>query len=230
MKIALHVVATGRYVEFVPPIVESAKQFFLTDHDVRVLVRTERPVPGTEHVQGGWAPWPLPTLLKYHYLSEIGDRLAEFDYVFQMDADMYFVGDVGNEILADRVGAQHSAFYDKPRDQFTYETRSDSRACVRPDEGTHYFQATFFGGRLAPFMEMVEELRRWTEEDLNNRMIPIWFDESYLNRYFIDHPPFVLSPSYCFPRKVCASWNLKFEPKIVAIFDKDAGALHQRPF
>ena len=67
---------------------------------------------------------------------------------------------------------------------------------------------------------MVGQLATNVNRDLHKNHIAVWHDESHLNRYFIDHPPKTLSPSYSYPERL----KLPF-PKIILALDKNHGEM-----
>jgi hypothetical protein len=118
------------------------------------------------------------------------------------------------------VGVRHPGFHASERSAYTYEPKSISTACVAPSEGKAYYCGGVKGGTSTAFLAMAEQLAANVNQDLRNNHIALWHDESHLNRYFVDHPPKTLSPSYCYPEK----WQLPF-PKIVLALDKDHGEI-----
>lgn len=77
--------------------------------------------------------------------------------------------------------------------------RKNSRACVTYIPlGYHYKQGCLWGGKSNFFISMVRTLAEYTRLDLKDGIIPKWNDESYLNRFFIDHYNEVYSiPEIC---------------------------------
>lgn len=226
-KIGLVVIATNKYIKFVKPLLESVKKHFLVGQDVQMMLFTNHnsrsagfedyPESEITFFHQDHIPWPGSTLFRYNIFHQAKKHLAEKDYIFYCDADMLFVGDVGAEVLSDRVGTIHPGFYDKPREAFTYETKTSSRAAVAPSEGTVYYAGGFNGGTSIEYIRMCEVLSEKIADDYKRGVIAVWHDESHLNRYFIDNPPTVsLSPSYCYPE----SWLIPFEKRLLAL-DKD---------
>ena len=82
-----------------------------------------------------------------------------------------------------------------------YETNEKSTAYVGEDEGDYYYIGAFWGGRTPEVLQMSATLHRNVEQDLSWGHVARWHDESYLNRYFIDHPPEILSPGFCHPER-----------------------------
>ena len=60
---------------------------------------------------------------------------------------------------------------------------------------------------------MCKELDRRTEQDIRNGVVPLWHDESQLNRYAAEHTGSyrLLPPTYWYPE----GWQMQFEQKII---------------
>jgi len=218
-KIGILCIATNKYIRYVEPLWNSAKQHFLNGHELSMFVFTNQPdaPTGTTRIQHEHAPWPAPTLMRYHTFMKSADLLAQQDYLFYSDADMLFVDTVGDEVLGDLVATTHPGFYNKPRREWTYETRPESAAYIAPTEGTAYFAGGFNGGKPAKFLEMASACTAMVDHDAALGITPIWHDESCMNRWLSRHPPTtVLTPSYCYPE----SWSLPFKKRLLAL-DKD---------
>lgn len=226
-KIGMVVIATNKYTQFIPPLMKSAQRFFMPGHDVRMFVFTDGTVPPhpmITRIEQEHMPWPHTTLQRYNIFHKHREQLSEMDYLFYSDADMRFVATVGDEILPDTdtglVGTEHPGFYGGR--QGTYETNPLSMAYVVPGKAKTYYAGGFNGGTSQAFLKMAEYIAGNVTTDLNNDIIAIWHDESHMNRYFIDHPPKTLSPSYCYPE----SWNIPFEKKLLAL-DKNHGDIRK---
>lgn len=226
MKIALCVIATGRYLEFVEPLWLSAQQFFLPLHERTLFVFTDQPhsIPAEGvAVAIKHEPWPGPTLHRYASLLQAKERLLPFDYMFMTDADMRFVGRVDEEIFGAITATLHPGFYQVPPNAFTYERREVSTAFISDASGSRYFCGGFQGGAAATYLEAVAELGRRIEQDSERGITAVWHDESHWNCYLAERTPdVILSPSYCFPE----GWGLPFEPKLLALH-KDHSAYRQ---
>jgi len=125
-KIGLLVIATGKYLEFVPPLYQSAKRFFFTGHSVEFFLFTNHSsadysLESKDVTRIGIKdePWPYPTLKRYNYFTEHRDCFSDLDFLFYCDADMRFVAAVGEEILPNEserlVGVEHPGFCLMPR-------------------------------------------------------------------------------------------------------------------
>jgi Glycosyltransferase family 6 len=118
MRVALVAIATNKYLDLVLNMLKSASEHFMRGHDVGYILFTNRDddprlreIANLVAVHCEHTPWPGPALQRYRLLASQAQRLTTFDYVFYVDADMEFVGDVGNEVLGTLVGTRHPFFY-----------------------------------------------------------------------------------------------------------------------
>lgn len=220
-NIGLLIVATGKYIDFVPPLIESARTYFCTKHRVTYFVFTDGklpPAPDTIVLHHLLLGWPYDALCKNFAHLAHRDQLMQMDYIFVSDADMLFVSPVDDEILSERVGVLHAAFVGKSG---TPETRRESTAFIDVEEKHPYYAAGFYGGTTASFLKMAQVIKANIESDLQHNIIALWHDESHLNRYFVDNPPTcVLSPSYCYPGVPVHAlmWGVShLKPKLIAL-------------
>ncbi len=213
-KVAVCVMATGSFNASAQSLIESGRRFFCLNHDVTYFVFTDgTQVPQAKDVVKVEQPhlgWPYDTLKRFHIYDTHATLFENFDYIFSIDANMVFVAPVGEEILSDLVATQHPAFLKK---RGAYENKKTSSAYVGPQEGVYYFTGRFYGGTKLEFFQLLKTVKNHVDIDLAKNYIARWHDESYLNRYFIDHPPTrILNPSYCYPE----DWQLEFPKKMVA--------------
>lgn len=229
-RIGLLIVATGKYISFVPPLIDSARKYFCPDHHVTYFVFTDGQLPPAddtvvlEHQKMGW---PYDTMMRCFAYDYYADYFADMDYLFACDADMLFVDYMRDEILGDRVGTIHPGFFGK---HGTYETRPECTAYVAPGEGSYYFAGGFHGGTREEFLKLARTMKQNIEQDAQCNIIAVWHDESHLNRYFIDNvPTIVLTPAYCYPGHLgkARAWGIAFlTPKLLAL-EKDHAAFRQ---
>lgn len=220
-KVGLISIATGKYISLLPSLMTSARGRFLPKHEVQHLVFSNHPpLPGLDQ-NAGWfpiphLPWPLVTLLRYHYILQQEDWLLDhFDYLYYLDVDMRIEDIVGDEILGELVAVQHPCFWDKPASKCPFERRPQSSACVYAFCGNEkYHQGSFQGGRTEHWLGAARTIRDRINRDLDNRVIAIWHDESHWNKVLTETPPAVsLSPAYSYPEAM----QLPFPRKITAL-------------
>lgn len=216
-SVALLIMATGKYVEFVPRLLKSADTYFLPGHKVTYFVFTNGTVvedfKNLKIVPQEQLGWPYDTMMRFETYYKHRDLFLDYDYIYCLDADMAFVDTVGDEILADLVGTLQPNYLFDPK---PYETHCLSTACINRGEGKYYFAGAFYGGKRDEVLKLLEKTSTNITIDLARGVIASVHDESHLNRYFIDHEPsLVLNPSYCH----FESWHSPYPKKIVA-FDK----------
>jgi len=114
MRIAFVIVATNKYIQFAPPLIDSIHKHFLKDTDKDYFVFTnvmDHELPHeAKKVQILPKGWPGDSYYRYHYFLSIREDLEKYDYIYYLDADMKVVGDVGEEVLTDLLGIQHPWF------------------------------------------------------------------------------------------------------------------------
>lgn len=221
-KIAFVAIATNKYINFLDNLLTSADEYFLINNHVEYIVLTNNNKKintkrKLNFLKIEHEPWPAPTLKRYDYFYQYFEYLRTFDYIFYCDADMKFVDFVDVSILGDLVGTLHPGFFNSNPYNFTYERNPNSKAYVPYGQGLCYYAGGFNGGNSDTFLKMAKTIFEWKKIDESNNIIPVWHDESYMNRYMIDNPPSnILSPSYCYPE----SWNIPFK-KILLALDKN---------
>lgn len=222
-KVGLLIVATGRYVTFIEPLIRSAEQHFLKNHQRYFFVFTDHvdQVCKQDNVIAIYQKklgWPYDSMFRCSMYYSNRDLYNDIDFLYACDSDMRFVDTVGDEILGDLVATQHPGYVGQ---RGTYEMNSQSLAYVAPREGTCYFAGGFYGGKRDEFIELNKTIFERIQIDLGHGIMPVWHDESHLNRYLIDHKPTViLTPSYCYPE----SWRLNYHPRLLAL-DKNHAAI-----
>jgi histo-blood group ABO system transferase len=214
-KVGVIIIATNKYISFIPQLYQSIKDNFLKRHDVKVYVLTDQPtVPdGVIRIPFEHRPWPYSTLMRFSGFIQNQHYFSDRDYLFYIDADTRVI-DVGEEILSERVGTIHPGWYYRKPIELCYERNPISTAYIKPGDGQYYYFGTFFGGSRNEFLKMSAILKDNVEKDLAKDFIAVWHDESHMNRYFVDNPPTnSLHPGYGYPE----SWNIPYPRKILAL-------------
>ncbi len=70
MKVVVAILATQKYVAFLPALTASLRKRFLTSHQVDIAIMTDAPdVPeGCIRLEGIHGKWPFPTLHRYRQI------------------------------------------------------------------------------------------------------------------------------------------------------------------
>lgn len=238
-KIAvLTICLNAPYHPYLGRMVESARKFFLKGHDVDYFSWTDMPegsVPGIKTFPTEPFPWPIPTLKRYDLFLQQGELLKDYDFLFYIDADMEFVGKVGDEILGDDLTCARHPMYDVDLKYIPpYEPNEKSTSYIpRPGRIVEadgkkrfiplYAAGGFQGGRSDSFIKAMRAMKAMIDEDFANNYIPVWNDETAWNKYLFNNPPSItLSPSYVYPDSLVRSyyhkvWGRSYVPKLVTI-------------
>jgi histo-blood group ABO system transferase len=192
MKICLNLIATGRYVDFLGTIIESAEKNFFPENDVHYIIHTDctdRDFPQNSIINKiEFEPWPNPTLKRFHYFLMKEKEILESDFSFYVDVDSLFVNQVTIQLseISGMLPTLHPGFYNRVG---TPERNPVSKAYIPRGANNLYFCGGFFGGDSVSFVEMSKIIRSNIDEDLNRGIIAIWHDESHLNHYLFHNPP-----------------------------------------
>ena len=220
MKVGLLIIATNKYIQFLQPLISSADDFFLKDQEVTYFVFSNQDIQieanrNVVRIDVDHKEWPWMTLGRYKIFTNNSEELSKMDYLYYCDVDMRFVGDVGDEILSERVATQHPGYFGR---RGTPETNRLSLACVFQHEEMQYFAGGFNGGTSNEYLKMSKHISNNIDIDYSNGLIAIWHDESHINRYFIDNTPTkILDPSYC----CVESWlDCPFGRRLLALIKK----------
>jgi histo-blood group ABO system transferase len=229
--VSINIIATNKYVNFLPALIKSIDRFLFKDSKILIVVHTNSNIDkinsgsdrikilknGIEH-----EPWPFTTLKRFHYFNKAKDIIKKSDYSFYIDADSLFIGDIREEFLPERgmVGTIHPCLF---LDNGTPERNPNSKAFISFSENNRYFCGGFFGGDSESFLEMSEKISSNIDEDLSKEIIAIWHDESHINRFFLDNPPkSTMEP----PFAVAESLTRRYESSKILFLDKELKGGH----
>jgi len=225
-KVALCIVATGKYTDFAKQLIKSAERFFLPKHDVTYILFSDMQIelPHTILIYQAHQSWPFSTLLRFEMYAKQQKLLSSFDYIFAIDADMLFVSRIGDEILHELVATLHPGFAVARKNIFPFfDSNALSKAYIPSyKRNSPYFAGALFGGAQRQFLNLIETCSKNIQEDLELKIIAKYHDESHLNWYFRENRPTkILSPSYCYTSsEEKAKQRLihrKFKPKILCL-------------
>jgi len=226
--VGLIMIATGKYDRFIQGMISSADNYFLNDYDVSYYIFTDsnaeivsrRPVIKIpiEH-----RPFPYASMDRFKHFTQHADKFVQEEYLFYVDVDCLFVDTVNNAIIEQLVGVRHCGHLDGSG---PFENNTKSTSYIEPAKRKFYYGGGFSGGKREQYLELAKWCSEALEEDQKNGIIPIYHDESILNKYFADHPPTLnLSPSYHYPQTDIERYKTKWgghnwQPKIL-LLDKD---------
>jgi len=236
MKIAINIIATAGYKKYLKPLIQSAEKYFLPGIEKTYFLYTDLVAPfdlpgiKSHFIQIEHQPWPLVTLHRYHYISnyflnEYPGYKNVFDYIFYVDADALFVYPAGTEILPlsgfgpGMIAVEHCQHVCGDSDKFPFERNYNSCAYIPTGTPATYYGGGFVGGDIGTFISAASWMAMCIDTDKKSGIIPVFHDESILNKYLHINPPAVkLSPSYHWPEFAGADGNLN--PYIAGLWQK----------
>lgn len=230
MRIGILYICTGKYDIFWKGFYLSAERYFMNSSPYTreyyvftdsISLYGEEENKHIHKIKQQNLGWPDNTLKRFHVFLKIKQQLEqETDYLFFCNANLLFKSPVDSEILPSNdsnglVGTLHPGFYESSNKEFTYERRMNSSAYIPEGIGEYYYAGGFSGGCTKAYLQLCETIKSWIDIDESNNIVAIWHDESQINKYFINNPPYTLSPAYLYPE----GWSIPFN-EIIIIRDK----------
>ena len=130
--------------------------------------------------------WPCNSLLRFKMFCRIKDRLSVNDYLFFFNANAKIVTPVtAQEILP--MDEDFSALcIETDPEKMSHERRPESAACVPLGSTKYYYSGALNGGKVQPYLILLESCNTIVDTDLRNGIMPIWHDESVINKFLSD--------------------------------------------
>lgn len=233
MKIAFLLIGTNKYLKLARNCADSLmRQVQIPDCKVTCHIFTNIPKlhmfhDPYEYHHVDHNPWPLVTLLRYQYFCQYATGLVDYDYIYYIDADMEAVAPIGNEILGNLVACEHPGLWGRPGKAQPYERNQHSAAFIDPQlYYNNYYFGALQGGKRENFLKMCDTLRQWINEDLSKNFIPVWHDESMMNKYMMENPPDVILNRFEFAH--VEKWFGSATEKVkIRTLEKDHAAIRQ---
>ena len=227
-SVGLMLIATGKYHHFIQGLIASADNYFLNEPKCAVTyyiftdkhqeIRSRRPVV---QLPIDHRPFPFASMDRFRHFTNYADSLISQNYLYYVDVDCQFVDYVSREILGNLVGVRHCGFINR---EGPYEPNPLSNFYVENlKKYKWYFGGGFSGGRTGSYLELSKWCADTIDKDIDSGIVPIWHDETAINRYFLDHEPdVVLTPSYHFPQSNLDRYKIiwgenRYLPKIVLL-------------
>ena len=233
MKVNLCIIATAKYIKFLPKLIESVQAHWMHDMvtDIHIFtnridacklllsqVNYQKGIIEFHEVDHG--PWPHATLYRYHFFKKHHTKLTG-NYIFYIDADTIITSPITKAILSPRTVVRHCGYVNGGG---TFETRKESMSYVPMSERILYCGGGFWGMDRINFLTFIDKATEMINIDLAAGIMPIWHDESVLNCYMSKAKPIkVLSPAYHYPEsnpRIWGSWPEQYPCKIL-LLNKD---------
>lgn len=216
-SIGLLLIATGKYDKFIQGMISSADKYFLNDKfNVTYYVFSDKTSPAQskreivytniEHKQ-----FPFASMDRFKHFTTYSNKFNKEDYLYYVDVDCLFVDNVGEEIIGDLVGVKHCGYLNA---QGPYEPNQNSSLYADPSKYKHYFGGGFSGGKKEKYLDLSKWCYDRIEEDVSKGIMPVWHDETALNRYFsIIEPTVILDPGYHYPQSNIGHYQALWAPE-----------------
>lgn len=229
-SIGILYISTGQYTIFWENFYKSFEKFFLLDMEKHYYVFTDAEHifdddnPRVHLISQEVLPWPLPTLLKFHYFLKIEHQLKQHDYLYQSNGPIECLQEVKKDDFLPResegeklIFTIHPGYYKKKKWKYPYDRNEESMAYVPYNIGEKYVFGAMNGGTSEAYIQMMHTLDAQIMADLNHGIIARFHDESYINRYLIDCDGYRLLPSsYAYPSGMVIP-----EEKYIVCIDKE---------
>lgn len=230
-SIGLLLIATNKYSRFLQGMISSADKYFMNGpynvtyyvfSDQQNLLRSNREII---QIPIDHRPFPFASMDRFKHFTNNADKLSKEDYLYYVDVDCLFVDNVSSEILGNLTGVRHCGYMNS---QGPFETNRNSCLYLEPSNYKFYFGGGFSGGKRQNYLELSQWCSTMIDKDVANGVIPVWHDETALNRYFATTPPdVVLTPSYHYPQSNVSFYKKMwvpndYPPKII-LLDKNHG-------
>ncbi|MEG0025182.1 MAG: hypothetical protein RR719_07560 [Akkermansia sp.] len=142
--------------------------------------------------------FPMAVLMKFEHLLDI-IKTTNYEFYFHFDADLAVVQDIQEWVFCKPfVCVRHS--YLTPNSPNVVEQNKKSCAFmdVLPE---NHFQSAIFGGLRSEMVELCKTCSAMIDRDLSHRLVALWHDESYLNKFIHEKfsdllPPGTLDRKY----------------------------------
>ena len=210
MNVGIICLANGPYSIFIDNLIKSCEEKFLIKHKKHYFIITDSEFEYEDQENVTTIPkirngWPLDCLLRPQYSLELEEQLKDFDYTYFFNANMSIYSEITEDILPNNsglVGIEHPHYTHRNNLLFTYDRNSNTKAFIPLGEGLIYYQACLWGGTTKEFIKLSKTINEWVNEDLIKGVEPLWLDESYLNKYFLQNPPKTLPSYYAWPSSI----------------------------
>lgn len=231
-KIAILYICTGRYSVYWKKFYKYVEKNLLPNSDKHYFIFTDNKkilASKNKNIHAYYQQveqWPFPTLKRFEYFLKAKEELLGYDFVIFMNGNLIVKKTISEEEFLPQNKQKlfvtlHPGFYNKKPSEFTYDRNPDCSAYIEEGKGYCYFAGGLNGGIANEFIKMCEILYTNINTDLKENIIPIWHDESQINKYMLEYNDDykILSPAYLYPE----NWNIPFEKKIIVLDKKKKG-------
>lgn len=227
-KVGILYICTGPYSLFWEDFYDSFSENFLNDSELHFFIFSDKDIDFKDKKNIHFEkipnlPWPLITLLRFHFFLSIEACISEMDYLVFFNANLTCTEKVIEEDFLPNSDEKlsfcsHPGYYNKKNIFVPCERNKKSKAFVPYKNKVNYVIGAVIAGESKNFIEMSRILKDNVDCDLKKNIIARWHDESHLNHFLCTLKDFkLLHPGYCYP----VGFDIPFERKISAVSKQD---------
>jgi len=195
-RIAVYYIATGKYKGLFPEFLESLQNFFPECKKIVKLI-SDGLEEYRDYEKGNVMvdlcprindyPWPVVTLYKMWHIQENYDSSCDYACYFNANAIIY---KHSNEVFdLNKITVSYHSFNHKGHDynSWDYIRINPNSSAYLENDTYEYIQGGFFFGKNDLIYQMCQDITSMVQYDTNRSIIAQWHDESYLNKWCVEH-------------------------------------------
>lgn len=232
-KIAIAFWATGKYLEMVPECWEYLEENFIPEANKTYFVHTDGELESAPDniVKVEIPDYGFPETFNktFEVYSNLQSHISDYDWLMSFDVDLRVNKTISYDEFFDDTkkyfGVHHPCHYFKMAPHNTppgaFDINPKSNACVKDIlDMSVYWQGCLWGGKVTDVFEMINVCDSWVKGDVENGVQAKYFEESYFNKWFIQHrdETNTLSSDYAFPQMFEKQMELHLDKKIVHLY------------
>jgi len=215
MKVAVTFWGTQSYLNYLPEWYDRNEKYFLKGTEKRYFVFTDGELEGTPDniitIKIPHYGFPETFYKTFEEMLKIKNTVSDFDWLVSIDADLYVQENIEYDQFFDEskkyFGVHHPCHFVgfPPHNQKpgSYDTNPLSNAHINENimDMKIYYQGCLWGGQIPQVFDMMEKIDEWTKQDVPRNTVGKYYEESYLNKWFLTHRKDVhtLDPDYAYP-------------------------------
>lgn len=227
MKVVICLISTGKYWQFVQPLIDSICKYFLLRHNIEINLFTDN--LEREYIGNGRVlivkelipayKFPEVTLLRYLIMTQ---KEYKCEYIYYLDVDYLCVSEIDEEIFGNGlVAVLHPGFSCVGGGSWC--TDENSTAYTLAANRKQYFCGGTQGGEYNAYYNAMKKMDNNIRVDESNNVRAEWNDEGHWNKLLSEIPKGgvkILDSSYCFVEQphLQRLWKIDhLNPKIIAL-------------
>ncbi len=189
-KIGILYIGIGRYISFWQDFYKSCEELLVTETEKHYYVFTDQEnlIAPSKHIHVFHQDdmgWPCNSLFRFKMFRRIKEQLIGNDYLFFFNSNAKIVQPVFAEDILPEKEDYSAMCIDNNPNCTAFEQRPASAAHVATGETRYYFSGALNGGKCKPFIQLIENCDDIVDSDLRHGIMPVWHDESVINRFLV---------------------------------------------